>query len=129
MRHYLSRLQDATVNYWDKPALNTIDGESFTYGQVATIMKKLGIFFKKIGVTGDDKIAVCAKNSARWGISFLAVATNGMVNVPILNDFTPESICKLIDHSESVGLFTTADKWAKLDVAKMPLLKFVIDMD
>ena len=31
--HYLERLQAATRKYWDKPALNNIGGESFTYAK------------------------------------------------------------------------------------------------
>ena len=33
--HYLERLQAATRKYWDKPALNNIGGETFTYAQMA----------------------------------------------------------------------------------------------
>ena len=127
--HYLERLQNATRKYWDKAALNNIGGESFSYKQVATYIARMHIVFEKAGFRKGDKIALCARNGARWGMAYLAVNTYETVIVPILNDFTPESINYLTDHSESVALFTNADKWAQLDPEKMPLLRVVLDVD
>ncbi|MBR1434552.1 MAG: AMP-binding protein [Bacteroidales bacterium] len=129
MEHYLSRLQNATRKYWDKPALNNIGGETFTYGQMATTIEKFHLAFEALGFKKGDKIAVCARNGARWGMAYLAVNTFETVIVPILADFTPDSVNYLVDHSESKALFTNADKWEKLDISKMPLLKIVIDVD
>ena len=49
MDHYLTRLQNATRKYWNKSALNTLGGESFTYSQMATLIEKFHIFFDKAG--------------------------------------------------------------------------------
>ncbi len=127
--HYLTRLQDATRKFWDKSALNTIDGESFTYSQMATRMEKFHLFFDRIGVSKENHIALCARNSARWGMAYMAVNTYEAVIVPILADFTPESVEHLVHHSDSIALLTNADKWAKLDIKNMPNVKFVMDVD
>jgi long-chain acyl-CoA synthetase len=129
MVHYLARLQNATRKYWDKSALNTIDGESFTYGQMATQVEKFHLFFDKIGLKKGDHIALCARNGARWGMTYVAVNTYETVIVPILADFTYESIENLVHHSDSIALFTGADKWAKLNIKNMPNVKFVMDID
>lgn len=50
MDHYLTRLQNATRKYWNKSALNTLGGESFTYSQMATLIEKFHIFFDKAGL-------------------------------------------------------------------------------
>ena len=127
--HYLERLQAATRKFWDKPALNNIGGETFNYAQMATQIEKFHLVFEKLGFRKGDKIAICAQNGARWGMAYLAVNTYGTVIVPILADFTPESVNHLVNHSESLMLFTNADKWKQLDVAKMPLLKIAVDVD
>lgn len=126
MKHYFTRLQEVMRAHWDSPALSNYKGESFTFGEVATHIEKFHIFFEAAGIKKGDKIALCAKNSARWAVSFLAVNTYGAVVVPILADFHPESVNALTDHSESKLLITDADMWKKLDIAKMPLLKGVI---
>ncbi|MBQ4388777.1 MAG: AMP-binding protein [Bacteroidales bacterium] len=127
--HYLQRLQDATRKFWDKPALNTIGGDSFTYAQMATSIARFHIVFEKAGFKKGDKIALCANNGARWGFAYLAVNTYETVIVPILADFTPESVMGLVNHSDSIALFTNAARWAKMDPEKMPALKVVFDVD
>ena len=47
--HYLERLQAATRKYWDKPALNTIGGDSLTYAEMATSIARFHIIFEKAG--------------------------------------------------------------------------------
>ena len=129
MDHYLSLLQNATAKFWDKSALNTIDGESFNYAQMATLIEKFHIFFEAAGIEKGQHIALWARNSARWGMSYLAVNTYEAVIVPILADFTPDSVGFLLDHSDSIALLTNADKFAKLDISKSPRIKFVMDVD
>ena len=127
--HYLERLEEATRKFWNKPALNNIGGETFDYAQMATQIEKFHLVFEALGFKKGDKIAICAQNGARWGMAYLAVNTYETVIVPILADFTPDSVNHLVNHSESVALFTNEAKWKKLDIAKMPLLKLVIDVD
>ena len=124
--HYLARLEQATKNNWDRPALMNFKGDGFTFGEMATQIAKFHIFFETIGIKKGDKVALCAKNSARWGITFFAANTYEAVLVPILADFHPDSVNSLVDHSESVLLLTDTDIWNKLDITKMPKLKAVI---
>ena len=127
--HYLERLQNATCKYWDKAALNTIGGDSFTYGQMATQIEKFHLVFSKLGFKKGDKIALYANNGARWGMAYLAVNTYETVIVPLLADFLPENAAFLVNHSESIALFTNEFKWNKMDPEKMPNLRIVIDVD
>ena len=127
--HYLESLQAATRKYWDKPALNNIGGETFTYSQMAESIARFHIFFEKAGFQKGDRIALCARNGSRWGFAYLAVNTYETVIVPILADFTPESVMGLVNHSGSIALFTNLDKWKKMDIARMPQVKVVIDVD
>ena len=127
--HYLERLQEATRKYWDKAALNTLGGVSYTYGQMATQIEKFHLVFDKLGIKKGEKIALYARNGACWGMAYLAVNTYETVIVPLLADFTPENASFLVNHSESVGLFTNEDKFKQMDLGKMPNLKFAVDVD
>lgn len=129
MEHYFARLQNAVRHYWDKPAICNYRGETFTYGQMATQMERFHIFFEACGLVKGDRVAICAKNTARMALSFLAVNTYETVVVPILSDFTPESVGHLVDHSESLMLFTDNDIWAKLDIKAMPRLRAVVSVN
>lgn len=128
--HYLTSLQESVRKYWDKKALNDVGGESYSFGEMAVRIEKLNLFMAAAGISPKSgKVAICAHNCARWGMVFLAVNTFGAVAVPILFDFTPESVCHLVDHSESVGLFTTGAKWAKIDPSEMPRLRFAVNIE
>lgn len=124
--HYLYRLEQAIKNNWERTALANFRGESFTFGEMAMRIERLHIFFNEIGLKKGDKVALCAKNSARWGITFFAANTYEAVLVPILADFHPDSVNSLVDHSESLVLLTDTDIWNKLDISKMPTIKAVI---
>ena len=126
MKHYFSRLEEQIKANWERPALANFRGESFTFGELASQIAKFHVFFNAIGLKKGDKVALCAKNSARWGVTFFAANTYEAVLVPILADFHPDSVNSLVDHSESVLLLTDTDIWSKLDIEKMPKLRAVI---
>ena len=126
MKHYFTRFEEAVKSNWDRPALANFRGESFTFGEFATQIARFHVFFEAIGLKKGDKVALCAKNSARWGVTFFAANTYEAVLVPILADFHPDSVNSLVDHSESKILLTDSDIWAKLDITKMPSVQAVI---
>lgn len=128
MKHYLSKLEYVTRLEWDKLALCDYNGEQFTYAQAARLMEELRIFFLDAGLKKGDKVAICARNSARWAISFLAANVSEMVVVPILADFTPESVINLLNHCEAKILFTDAEIWAKLNPKDLSSLKVALNV-
>ena len=126
MKHYFTRLEESIKNNWERPALGNFRGELFTFGELAQNIAKLHVLYENCGLKKGDKVALCAKNSARWGVAFFSANTYEAVVVPILADFHPDSVNSLVDHSESAVLFTDPEIWAKLDITKMPLLKAVV---
>lgn len=128
MKHYLTSLAEAIQNGWEQKALCNFQGEAFTNQELATQIAKFHLLFEQTGIKKGDRISVCAKNSARWAVSFLSINTYEAVVVPILADFLPDNINTLVDHSESVVLFTDTDMWHKLDPEKMPNIKYVVSV-
>ena len=126
MKHFLEVLNETIKRDWELNALCNWRGEKFTFKDLAVQIEKFHLIFENAGVKKGQKIALCGTNSARWAISFLSVTTYEAVVVPLLSDFTPESINNLVDHSESVILFTDKDMWPKLDKEKMPKLRAAV---
>ena len=129
MRHYLATLQTNMKSLWDKPALCNYRGETITNGQLAEYIARFAVAFENAGIKPGDKIAICAKNTARWAVSFLSSNAYRAVTVTILCDFHPDSISRLVNHSESMVLFTDREIWDKLDKSEMPLLKVAVNVD
>ncbi|MBR2301312.1 MAG: AMP-binding protein [Bacteroidaceae bacterium] len=100
MEHYLTHINNALKRYWSMPALSNFGGETYTYGQVAEGIEKYHILFKECGIKKGDNIALYARNSAEWGIAYLAVVTYDAVVVPFLPDFIPSAVVELGTFSE-----------------------------
>ena len=129
-KHYLSYLQETMNHSWDGLAMKDIDGEhSYTYAELAAAIKKLHITWQELGIKEGDKIALCGRNCANWGLLFLAVESYKAVVVSILPDFTAEGIYSLVDHSEAVLLYVGPNVKKKIDPAQMKGLKATIFMD
>ena len=60
---------------WDRPALSNYKGQDLAYRDVARRIAKLHIAFEQCGLKKGDKVAICSKNQANWGVSFLASLT------------------------------------------------------
>ncbi|MBO4633910.1 MAG: AMP-binding protein [Bacteroidales bacterium] len=126
MKHYLKKLEEQVHLRADKPALCDYEGKSYTYAEMAAIIEQFHLFFQAAGIKKGDKIALCARNSARWAISFLAVNTYEAVIVPILADFTAEGAAKLVKHSDSILFIADPEIWNQMDSKQLPQLKGVI---
>ena len=128
MKHYLKKLEETVREQWTQKALCDYNGDSFTYAQLAINVERFRIFFSAVGIGKGDKIALCARNSARWAMTFWGVNVNGCVAVPLLADFHPDNVASLTNHSDSVLLFVDDDIWAKMNPDDMPNLKAAINV-
>ena len=128
MKHYLKKLEETIIKQWDQKALCDYGGDNFSYSHIAECIEQFRLFFTAAGINRGDKIAICAKNSARWAMTFWGINVNGVVVVPLLADFHPSNVNSLVVHSDSVLLFTDDDIWAKLNPEEMPTLKAAINV-
>ena len=85
--------------------------EHFSYYEMAKEIAKLHLLFKKAGIGQGDKIALIGRNNPRWCITYIATITYGAVIVPILQDFNPNDVIHIINHSESRLLFLGDNFW------------------
>ncbi|MBQ7672810.1 MAG: AMP-binding protein [Paludibacteraceae bacterium] len=128
-RHYLSYLSDAIAGNWDKPALtNYGEEQEYTFGDLAREIMRLHTLFRLLGVKKGDKIAITGRNSANWGVAYLAIMTYEAVVVSILQDFKAEDIRRLVEHSDSKLLFCGPYVWRDLQSEQMPTLSAIIGL-
>lgn len=126
----LNRLLEASFKEnWARPALSNYKGGTFTYRGVAKRIALFHINFEKCGLKKGDKVALCSRNQANWGICFLAALTYGAVPVPILHEFKAENIHYLVNHSEAKVLFVDEVIWEGLSELEMPALQVIVMMN
>lgn len=115
---------------WDLPCYTDYgENESYTYGEVAQEIAKLHLLFKHCSLRRGDKIAVIGKNNARWCIAYMATITYGGIVVPILQDFNPNDVHHIVNHSESVFLFTSDSIWEHLEEERLTGLRGVFSLN
>ena len=129
-KHYLSYLQETIRSHWNDLAMSDLDGEHrYTYAQLAAEIEKLHVTWRELGIKEGDKIALCGRNCANWGLLFLAAESYKAIVVSILPDFTADGIYALVDHSEAVLLYVGPNVKRKIDPTQMKGLKATIFMD
>lgn len=115
---------------WGNPAFTDyFDKKTFTYQDVAEQVAQLHLLFKKLNVQKNDKIALVGKNGSLWCITYIATVTYGAVIVPMLQDFPPENLTNIINHSDSKILFTSDYIWNKLNAEELPNVESVISLE
>ena len=114
---------------WDLPCY-TDYGEkvTYTYGQVAQEIARMHLLFKHCQLRRGDKIAIIGKNNTRWCIAYMATITYGGIVVPILQDFNPNDVHHIVNHSESVFLFTADNIWEHLEEERLSGLRGVFSL-
>ena len=121
-------LESSIRNNWDRDALSNYEGITLKYKDIAQKIELLHIAFEKCGLVKGDKVALCSRNQANWGVCFLASLSYGAVPVPILHEFKPENIHYLVNHSDARVLFVDEVMWEGLSETEMPGLEAVVQM-
>ena len=97
LKHLFSYINHSFREGWDSPALTDYGTDrTYTYGDVATQMARLHLYYEQLGLHAGDKIAVCGVNSSNWAVGFLSILSYNAVAVSVLADFTGADIEKLV---------------------------------
>lgn len=115
-------IEHSIKSNWNLMALSDMGGVNLQYKDVALLIAKMHILFDAAGVKRGDKVAICGKNSSNWTVVFLSCLTAGVVAVPILHEFKPDTIHHLVNHSEAKLFFVDAAIWENLDERLLPNL-------
>ena len=121
-----SYIEQSIIKNWNLDALTDYKGSTLQYHDVARKIEKLHILFENSDVKKGDKIAVCGRNSSQWAVAFLAIITYGAIVVPIQNEFKPEQIHNIMNHSESKLLFVGDVVATEITPDEMPSLEGII---
>ncbi len=127
--NFIRLFEDSFRLNWDLPAFSNYGEETtLTYADVAKRIAKLHILFDQCQLQVNDKVALIGRNNANWAITYLATVTYGAVVVPILQDFNPNDVHHITNHSESKLLFTGDNIWENLEEEKLTSIKAVFSL-
>ncbi len=127
--NYIKYLEESIKTNWNVLALADYKKNPISYGKLGENIYRLHATFESFGVQKGDKIALLAKNSSNWATVFLATITYGAVIVPLLSDFKPDDVHKLVNHSEAKYFFISKDFFSKLDVNDFTDLNAIVSVE
>ena len=114
---------------WELSALTDYNSkQTFTYQTMSEEIEKMHILFNELNIKKNDKIALVGRNTPTWAITFLSVVTYGAVIVPILQDFHPNDIHHIVNHSDSVLLFVGDNIWDNIDEDHLENVKGIFSL-
>ncbi len=114
---------------WSLPALSDYGkSTSYTFGDVAKEIARIHLIFHECQIRRGDKIALIGKDCSRWCVVYMAAVSYGAIIVPILQDFSPNDVHHIINHSESVFLFVSDRIWDSLEEDKIEEIRAVFSL-
>ena len=126
-QNFIQLYENSFRKNWEQPALTDYkENTTYSYGELAREIARLHLLFRELGIEKGDKISLIGKNHSSWSILFMATITYGAVIVPILHEFSPESMQEIITHSDSRLVFVNESLWSKLNKEKIRMPVFEI---
>lgn len=127
--NFIKLYEDSFRYNWDLPALSDYgDTDVLFYKDLAKEIARLHILFDKLEIKKGTKVALIGKNTQQWCMVYMATITYGAVVVPILQDFHPDNIHHIVNHSESELLFVSDSIWESLEEGQMSHLTGIFSL-
>lgn len=128
--NFIELLEKSFDKYWDCEMYSDYGRNNVKkYKDVAKDIALLHAYFDAIGVKKGDKISLIGRNSSHWAVVYLATITYGAVIVPILADFKPQDIHHVVNHSDSVVLFSGERLWDSLEELKIEKVRAIFSLE
>jgi long-chain acyl-CoA synthetase len=129
LKNFVKTYEESIRNNWDYPAFTDYQSDTYTYADVASLIYHIHGIFKALEIKQGEKVALIGKNSKDWAVIYLAAVSYGTVIVPILPDFTKESMAYITGHSDSVLLFISDSIYDSLTFKENRNLKGIIQIE
>ncbi len=128
--NFIKLYEKSFREHWNMPALSDYDTNiTLKYGDLAKEIAKIHILFEECKIRRGDKISLIGKNTSKWCITYLATVTYGAIVVPILQDFNPNDVHHIVNHSQSAFLFVSDNIWENLEEEKINEIRGVISLN
>lgn len=128
--NFIKIYERSFIENWDLPALtNYVSRKTLTYGDMATVIARIHLFYESAGIRQGAKIAICGKDSPEWVLLYIATVTYGAVVVPILSEFNPVDITHIVNHSGAELLFVSSNIWEHMEPERLLKVKGIMGLE
>ena len=116
----------SSKKFENQPALGFVGEKPVTYSELSDKISSIIAFLERKGLQQGDKVAILSANQPNWGIVYFALATMGVVAVPVLPDFSEAEIENVFNHAEVKAIFVSEGLYRKVKDIKCQSLQFSV---
>ncbi|MDF1876111.1 AMP-binding protein [Sulfurimonas sp. SAG-AH-194-I05] len=124
-----SLLNRSVKLYETQDILAKVGQTPMTYTEFDTAVQKTVLLLKGYGIKKGDKILLLSENMPNWGVAYFAVTYFGAVIVPVLPDFHPSDVHRIMKHSEIKAVFVSSKHQQTIENYGGSNNKFVLNLD
>lgn len=126
----LPNLLNRSVKLYDeRPSLGYVSQKAMSYGELMKNVKDMSELLQKHGIKKGDKVVLLSENMPNWGVAYFATTYFGAVIVPVLTDFNPSDIHRIISHSEAKAIFVSDACLSMIEENKDSDIKLAISLN
>ncbi|PHQ90011.1 MAG: long-chain fatty acid--CoA ligase [Sulfurimonas sp.] len=126
LRALLNRSVDL---YPNEDAFGKAGKKANSYSDFNTAVERMVKVLKKNGIQKGDKVLLLSENMPNWAVAYFAVTYFGGVIVPILPDFHPSDVHRIMQHSGAKAAFVSKKHQATLESCEDYDIEFVVSLD
>jgi long-chain acyl-CoA synthetase len=120
---------ESVKNFGEKGFIAMVGEKPKTYNETRKQVLAVVSLLERLGVRPGDKVALLGTNMPNWVVAFLATTFMGAIVIPLLPDFLPAEIEKILDHSGAKVIIVSSGLWSKAETVKTHDLHFRIHME
>lgn len=122
-------LANTLKKFGNNKALALVGSEPFTYNEMAEKINALAKMFQGMGLKAGSKIALYSTGRPAWGVAYFAIVNQGMIAVPMLQDFSAVEVESILDHCGVDAILVEDKLFKRISELGNKLPKIVMDMD
>lgn len=92
----------------------------WTWGQAADQVRRMATYLKAQGWEPGTRVAILSRNCAWWMLADLAIWMSGYATVPIYPSLKPQSVRRIMEHSEAKACFLGATDYDETALSGIP---------
>lgn len=126
----LPALLKRSVNlYGQRDAFGKAGQEAMNYTEFNTLVHEMISLLQNNGIEKGDKVLLLSENLPNWSVAYFAVTYFGAVIVPVLPEFHPEDVHRILKHSQSKAVFVSKKFQKTIESCEDHAIKFVINLE
>ncbi len=126
----LPALLDRSVKlYSESDALGKTGQKAISYKELGSQIQDMVKLLQDNGIQKGDKVLLLSENMPNWAVAYFSVTYFGAVIVPVLPDFHPSDVHRIIKHSEVKVAFVSKKFQKTIEECEDSNIKLGINLD